>query len=93
MRVADFAYDGGEENLRSCGPYVDREPANMAYRLHDEEPAMRSSVALIATVLVFSVALQAQKPRERDLKLPIGGTPGALDAITDYPYCNTLGKN
>ena len=28
-------------------------------------------------------ARQAQKPRERDLKLPIGGTPGPLDAITD----------
>jgi L-aminopeptidase/D-esterase-like protein len=27
--------------------------------------------------------LDAQKPRERDLKLPIGGTPGPLDAITD----------
>ena len=25
----------------------------------------------------------AQKSRERDLGLPIGGTPGALDAITD----------
>lgn len=30
------------------------------------------------------VALGAQgKPRERDLNLPIGGTPGPLDAITD----------
>ena len=29
-------------------------------------------------------SLSAQrKPRENDLKLPIGGTPGALDAITD----------
>jgi L-aminopeptidase/D-esterase-like protein len=28
-------------------------------------------------------AASAQKPRERDLKLPIGGTPGPLDAITD----------
>ena len=27
--------------------------------------------------------LDAQKPRERDFKLPIGGTPGPLDAITD----------
>lgn len=25
--------------------------------------------------------LEAQKPRERDLELPIGGTPGALDAM------------
>jgi L-aminopeptidase/D-esterase-like protein len=29
------------------------------------------------------VLLQAQKPRERELELPIGGTPGTLDAITD----------
>src|SRR4029077_10168927 len=27
--------------------------------------------------------LHAQKPRERDLKLPIGGTAGPLDAIPD----------
>ena len=27
--------------------------------------------------------MQAQKPRERDLGLPIGGSPGPLDAITD----------
>src|SRR5207344_534525 len=40
------------------------------------------SVAAIA-FLIFPALLQAQKPRERDLKLPIGGTPGALDAITD----------
>ncbi len=44
---------------------------------------MRTSIALLTAVVFFSVALQAQKPRERDLKLPIGGTPGALDAITD----------
>src|ERR671937_169577 len=30
-----------------------------------------------------AAALHAQKPRERDLGLPIGGTPGPLDAITD----------
>jgi L-aminopeptidase/D-esterase-like protein len=40
------------------------------------------SVAAIA-ILILPALLQAQKPRERDLKLPIGGTPGALDAITD----------
>ena len=40
------------------------------------------SVAAIA-FLILPALLQAQKPRERDLKLPIGGTPGALDAITD----------
>ncbi len=34
--------------------------------------------------LVFPTALAAQgKPRERDLGLPIGGTAGPLDAITD----------
>ena len=33
---------------------------------------MRSSIALLAATLVFPIALQAQKPRERDLKLPIG---------------------
>ncbi|MBK9410819.1 MAG: P1 family peptidase [Gemmatimonadetes bacterium] len=36
------------------------------------------------TGLVVPVTLLAQaKPRERDLGLPIGGTPGTLDAITD----------
>jgi D-aminopeptidase len=44
---------------------------------------MRSSIVLAAAILVLPIALQAQKPRERELKLPIGGTPGALDAITD----------
>jgi hypothetical protein len=44
---------------------------------------MRASIALLVALVVSPVALQAQKPRERDLKLPIGGTPGALDAITD----------
>lgn len=34
--------------------------------------------------LLLPAALQSQgKPRENDLKLPIGGTPGPLDAITD----------
>jgi len=44
---------------------------------------MRTSVLLLLAVLASSSALHAQKPRERDLKLPIGGAPGALDAITD----------
>jgi D-aminopeptidase len=44
---------------------------------------MRTSIAWLMAIFVLPVALQAQKPRERDLKLPIGGTPGALDAITD----------
>src|SRR6266446_6470324 len=45
---------------------------------------MRSPILLLlAIVLVVPGVLHAQKPRERDLKLPIGGTPGPLDAITD----------
>jgi L-aminopeptidase/D-esterase-like protein len=44
---------------------------------------MRSSIARLVAILFLPVVLQAQKPRERDLKLPIGGTPGTLDAITD----------
>jgi D-aminopeptidase len=43
---------------------------------------MREWIALTA-LLLLPVGLQAQKPRERDLKLPIGGAPGTLDAITD----------
>jgi D-aminopeptidase len=44
------------------------------------------ALALLAvSASTFDAAsLSAQrKPRENDLKLPIGGTPGALDAITD----------
>ncbi|MEO5820535.1 MAG: P1 family peptidase [Vicinamibacteraceae bacterium] len=44
---------------------------------------MRAHLALLAALLTLSGVLQAQKPRERDLKLPIGGTAGPLDAITD----------
>jgi D-aminopeptidase len=44
---------------------------------------MRSSIAVLFVVITLPLAVQAQKPRERDLKLPIGGTPGPLDAITD----------
>jgi len=44
---------------------------------------MRSTITRLLAIFILSVAVQAQKPRERDLKLPIGGTPGALDAITD----------
>jgi hypothetical protein len=43
---------------------------------------MRSHLAVLAAVLTLSGVLQAQKPRERDLQLPIGGA-GPLDAITD----------
>lgn len=44
---------------------------------------MRRGMAALAIVLVGSVAVEAQKPRVRDLGLPIGGTSGPLDAITD----------
>ena len=44
---------------------------------------MRSITAGIVIMLFVPAVLQAQKPRERDLKLPIGGTAGPLDAITD----------
>jgi D-aminopeptidase len=44
-----------------------------------------SAVIAVAmfSVLALPVASQTKKPRERDLGLPIGGTPGVLDAITD----------
>lgn len=38
---------------------------------------------VLGTLCAVAVVLPAQKPRERDLNLPIGGTPGRLDAITD----------
>jgi D-aminopeptidase len=41
------------------------------------------SLMIVAAVVVLPCTLFAQKPRERELKLPIGGTPGPLDAITD----------
>src|SRR5213080_3865570 len=44
---------------------------------------MRSAALLSIVLLAVPATLAAQKPRERDLKLPIGGTPGTLDAITD----------
>ena len=41
-------------------------------------------VCVLCALCVLPVTgLHAQKPRERDLKLPIGGTAGPLDAITD----------
>jgi len=44
---------------------------------------MRRVMLAFAAALALTVPVAAQKPRERDLKLPIGGTPGPLDAITD----------
>ena len=44
---------------------------------------MRASIVAVLFLFILSPGLEAQKPRERDLKLPIGGTSGPLDAITD----------
>jgi L-aminopeptidase/D-esterase-like protein len=38
---------------------------------------------ILALFLAPTFAFSQAKPRENDLKLPIGGTPGPLDAITD----------
>ncbi len=47
-------------------------------------PATRRFALASVFVLALPALVSAQsKPRERDLGLPIGGTPGALDAITD----------
>ena len=43
----------------------------------------RSLVIAGSMVCAGAAASAAQKPRARDLELPIGGTPGRLDAITD----------
>jgi L-aminopeptidase/D-esterase-like protein len=45
---------------------------------------MRNRVLIILALGLVATPARAQsKPRENDLKLPIGGTPGPLDAITD----------
>ncbi len=45
---------------------------------------MRRYTVALTAVVVFASSLGAQaKPREHDLKLPIGGTPGPRNAITD----------
>lgn len=41
------------------------------------------TVAVLVALLAIPAALIAQKPRSRDLGIPIGGTPGTYDAITD----------
>src|SRR5690348_11511184 len=41
------------------------------------------TVVVAAFALSPSLVLSQTKPRESELKLPIGGTPGPLDAITD----------
>ncbi len=45
--------------------------------------AHRVALVVVATTLSTHALLAQSKPRENDLKLPIGGTPGRLDAITD----------
>ena len=45
---------------------------------------LSGTLALALAVFACTLPLHAQsKPREHDLKLPIGGTPGAHNAITD----------
>src|SRR5262249_21971244 len=45
---------------------------------------MRTFISTAAAVFILlHAAVDAQKPRERELGLPIGGTAGPLDAITD----------
>ena len=44
---------------------------------------MRPAAAALLFIVALPFTASAQKPRERDLRLPIGGTPGRLDAITD----------
>ena len=45
---------------------------------------MNYRTAVNVLLLVWPIVLAGQaKPRENDLKLPIGGTPGPLNAITD----------
>jgi L-aminopeptidase/D-esterase-like protein len=38
---------------------------------------------LAIAITSHAITMEAQKPRSRELNLPIGGTPGRLDAITD----------
>ncbi len=45
--------------------------------------SLHAALALTCAVLLTSPLAAQSKPREHDLKLPIGGTPGALNAITD----------
>ena len=44
---------------------------------------MRTLALVLAIAGIPTIITAQAKPRENDLKLPIGGTPGPLDAITD----------
>lgn len=46
-------------------------------------PSLRTAIAVGLALLVAIPAAAQGRPRARDLALPIGGTPGPLDAITD----------
>jgi D-aminopeptidase len=49
-----------------------------------EDAMTRVALLVVLSLLMLPVAPGAQrKPREHELKLPIGGTPGSLNAITD----------
>ena len=45
--------------------------------------ASRPCCIALGVLSANALLLSAQKPREHDLRLPIGGTPGPLNAITD----------
>ena len=51
-------------------------------RLISNRSSIRRAFACVL-VLATRVTAQQVKPRENDLRLPIGGTPGRLNAITD----------
>lgn len=57
----------------------------MTKRFHPQftPPILSAATVAIGLALAWSTASAQAKPRENDLKLPIGGTPGPLDAITD----------
>lgn len=46
---------------------------------------MRRVILLTSAVIALAPGLHAQKPRARDLGIPLDGTPGPLNAITDIP--------
>jgi len=46
-------------------------------------PVIHTTRHVVLLLAVAASTLVAQKPRERELGIPIGGTPGRLDAITD----------
>ena len=53
--------------------------------IHCMRPVWRLALTWSAVSCIASTLCAQSKPRENDLHLPIGGTPGRLDAITDVP--------